>query len=305
MRTPPRLFGRAAPGESKHFEVEPVGDGAYAAIARDGGDAFANAAIVDLGERTLVFDTFLTPQAAEDLRGAAERLLGRPVELVVNSHWHGDHVRGNQVFDGAEIVATARTRELMATLGAERLDQLKRDAAAELPNLRARLAREPADDRRSELEAQVEVASSAAAVELRLPTRVFDQGMALGAGELLTWGGGHTASDAFLVLPRERVAFVGDLLLTESHAWAGDGDVDEWIRILGRLETLPVDTFVAEHGRVGSRADLAALREYLEAVAAIGRAGTGMLPRFVALKWPEIWARNATALREKVATKTA
>ncbi len=44
-----------------------------------------NAAIVDLGDRTLVFDTLATLQAARDLRAAAERLTGRAPAVVVNS----------------------------------------------------------------------------------------------------------------------------------------------------------------------------------------------------------------------------
>jgi cyclase len=45
-----------------------------------------NAGIVDLGDRTLVFDPFLTRAAARELRSAAERLTGRTPALVVPGH---------------------------------------------------------------------------------------------------------------------------------------------------------------------------------------------------------------------------
>src|SRR5690348_17354447 len=83
---------------SKHFRLEPLLDGVYAAIGIEGTGSGSNAGIIDLGDRTLVFDTFLTPQAADDLRTAAERLSGRPVAFVINSHWHSDHIHGNQAF---------------------------------------------------------------------------------------------------------------------------------------------------------------------------------------------------------------
>lgn len=54
---------------SRHFELERVAEGVYAAIATPGAGALGNAAIVDLGGRTLVFDTFMTPQAAQEVRG--------------------------------------------------------------------------------------------------------------------------------------------------------------------------------------------------------------------------------------------
>src|SRR5260370_34145596 len=84
--------------QSRHFQLERVANGVYAAIARADGGAVGNAGIVDLGETTLVFDTFQTPQAARDLLAAAERLLGRPVSFVANSHWHGGHMPVSAIF---------------------------------------------------------------------------------------------------------------------------------------------------------------------------------------------------------------
>jgi cyclase len=72
--------------DSKHFRLQQLADGVHAAIHIDGGAAISNAGIVDLGDRTLIYDTFLAPQPAEDLRIAAEALTGRPIDAVLNSH---------------------------------------------------------------------------------------------------------------------------------------------------------------------------------------------------------------------------
>jgi cyclase len=88
---------------SRHFQLEQLAEGVYAAIALAGGGSGSNAGMIDLGDRTLVFDTFLTPQAADELRAAAEHLLGRPVAYVINSHWHCDHIQGNQAFGGETV----------------------------------------------------------------------------------------------------------------------------------------------------------------------------------------------------------
>src|ERR1051326_2480722 len=94
---------------SKHFHLEALRDGVYAAIGIPGTGSGSNAGIIDLGDRTVVFDTFLTPQAGDDLRAAAERLTGRPVAAVINSHWHSDHIHGNQAFAlDTPIIATSR-----------------------------------------------------------------------------------------------------------------------------------------------------------------------------------------------------
>lgn len=99
---------------SVHFKVEKLTDGVYAAIASDTGFAVCNAGIIDLGDITLVFDPFMSPRAGADLKKAAVALTGKPVICVVNSHYHNDHIRGNQEFPGARIISTVWTRQAMA-----------------------------------------------------------------------------------------------------------------------------------------------------------------------------------------------
>ncbi len=101
---------------SRHFRLQELARGVFAAVAIDGGWAICNAGIVDLGEKTLVFDTFVNQDAASDLKRAAEKLTGNLVSTVINSHWHSDHIKGNQCFAGAQIVSTGKTAEVMATM---------------------------------------------------------------------------------------------------------------------------------------------------------------------------------------------
>ena len=93
----------------RHFGLQQLADGVYAAVHADGGWVICNVGIVDLGERTLIFDTGLSPQGAVELRAAAVALTGRVPYYVVNSHYHNDHIRGNQVFNDGLLVSTART----------------------------------------------------------------------------------------------------------------------------------------------------------------------------------------------------
>ena len=37
-------------------------------------------------------------QASADLKLIAEEITNQAVTWAVNSHWHGDHIRGNQTF---------------------------------------------------------------------------------------------------------------------------------------------------------------------------------------------------------------
>jgi cyclase len=284
----------------QHYRIEEIADGVLAAIAKPAGGGRANAAIVRLDGRTLVFDTGMTPQAGEELRDAAERL--GPVDWVVNSHWHGDHIRGNQAFADAEIVATRRTKELIETRAAEQLAEQK---AFDWETYLAAVPHGP-DPTHGGLDKSLEaraagvrrMAATIAEVELWPPTRTFEDRLELTPGcELITRGGGHTESDAFLVLGDRRVAAVGDLLAVEMHPWMGAGDPERWIEILGELESLDVDRFVPGHGRVATVEDVRALREHLRAFLADPESIESLYPGWDF--WGDTADRNRAFLRQR------
>ncbi len=95
----------------EHFRLEQVADDAWAAMALAETGAVGNAGFIRVADFTIVFDTFASTAAADELRLAAEVIA--PVAYAINSHWHADHVNGNRSFDDLAIVATERTRELM------------------------------------------------------------------------------------------------------------------------------------------------------------------------------------------------
>jgi cyclase len=306
--------------ESRHFTVEQVTDGVYAAIAKPMGGAMSNAGIVGLGDKTLVFDTFMTPQAAEDLRRAAEQLTGRPVSFVANSHWHDDHMRGNQAFEGTEIVATDRTGLLMATKAAASIERYREQAPEYVRYLEEQYERETDEQKRQEMAYGValghEILESLKTLRFTPPTRTFTEKLAFrGAqrtAELLTYGGGHTESDAFLYLPDVRLLFAGDLVVIANHPWMGHGDPDGWPGILERLEALEVATLVPGHGPVGTRADIAPVREYIRYIMRLAEeyvqrgatpdemAAAPIPAAYADLAEPDVFARNMRFLHDYV-----
>lgn len=269
--------------ESRYFQMEAVAEGVWAAISTPGAGSMGNAGIVDLGDATLVFDTMLTPQAAEDLRTAAERLTGREgVRYVMNSHFHGDHVQGNAVFPDAVILATECTRELIRERTVAEVKETQRDPAAFAEQLNAeaeRLAGETDEAKRRQGELDLtdwrEYQWALPTLRVPLPAVTFDTSMVLhGAGrcvELVTYGGGHTDSDAFLYLPDDRLMLTGDLLFIHSHPLLIDGHPEEWSAILERIETMDIQIVVPGHGPVGTLADAVHVRQYIGDLLALAR----------------------------------
>jgi glyoxylase-like metal-dependent hydrolase (beta-lactamase superfamily II) len=71
----------------------------------------ASFAVID-GEEALVYDTHTTPEHGRQVRAALEAEGARRFTVLL-SHWHLDHVAGNAAFRDCEILATARTAELL------------------------------------------------------------------------------------------------------------------------------------------------------------------------------------------------
>jgi len=257
---------RTLPG-SKHFRLAPLAEGVYAAVVIPGTGAWGNAGIVDLGDRTLVFDTFFTPRAALDLRAAAQQLTGRAPAWVVNSHYHADHVNGNQVFADATIIATPRTRELMA----ERGERVVQAVPGDVDSLEQALRQ--ASDPTRQRELQVELGDCRALLtgleswQQRLPNLGFERRLVLDGArrraELLSYGGGHSASDAFLWLPAEGIAFMGDLVQVGFHVFLRDGDPAAWMQILDQVAALAPAQVVPGHGPVAPGEAVAGTRAYI------------------------------------------
>lgn len=265
------------PSASKHFELEPLSSGIYAAIARPTGLAGANAGVIDLGGQTLLFDTCLSLQAATDLIDAAQRLTGNPVTLAINSHWHIEHVGGNHALPAtATVISTPRTRELIA----ERIPPLIKDYRAQIPqrlkDLEVQLQTENDPDKLRRIGEQIDQHRMSIHdlpnMAARVPTITFD-GMLMFQGtdrraELLTFGGGHTDSDALLYLPDECILFAGDLLFNGVHPFLGNGHPDTWLRIYDKLDSLDphCEVVVPGHGPVTTPDAFAALRRYIPAL---------------------------------------
>ncbi len=89
------LFGGCAAAQDL-FDIKPVADGVYAAIAKPAYKTNCNAAIILLGDSVLVVDTHSKPSAARGLIAQIKTLTDKPVKYVVNTHFHWDHCQGNQ-----------------------------------------------------------------------------------------------------------------------------------------------------------------------------------------------------------------
>lgn len=305
---------------SDHFQLELLADGVFAAMATEGGAAFSNAGIIDLGDRTIVFDSFLTLRAARDLVAVARAVTGRWPSLVINSHWHLDHCSGNSTFNGATVIGTATTRDAITTTVAERLRQRRAIMPGEIVEFQQQLHSTADERERRRLENLIRVGhwlvETAEAGDARPPELLFKERLELRGSarsvEIIE-SCGHTHSDTYLYIPEEGILFTGDLVCVQGHHWLGDGEPGAWRRTLEHMERLRSDIILPGHGPVGTADDLRLMREYITALTTLAaevveHGGTAedaaqrpIPDPFDAWRSTEVFARNMRFLHARMA----
>jgi cyclase len=94
-------------------------------------------------------------------------------------------------------------------------------------------------------------------------------------------GRAHTSGDAIIHLPKEKVAFLGDVAFFNVTPLNGSGFVADWIKVCNRIIADPtIETIVPGHGPVGGKRELAEMRDYLSLLLDAGRKGlaAGLTP---------------------------
>ena len=228
-----------------------------------------NAGIVDLGDRTVVFDAFMTPQAGAELRIAAEALTGRRPELLVLSHAHNDHAWGSVAFPDVPLLSTAAARDELAAFGPAGLVHWQASAVSDAPVTR--------NDAAFFLPYWQSIAAVVPTLELRLPDLAIEGRLAIHGttrrAEVVPVGRAHGAGDCVLVLPDDGIAFAGDVLFVRCHPYLGDGDIGTLRETLGLLEQTGATTLVPGHGPVGGPAEIGVLLRYLDDVERLAATG--------------------------------
>ncbi|SNT22890.1 Glyoxylase, beta-lactamase superfamily II [Actinomadura meyerae] len=191
----------------------------------------SNAGIVLGDERVLLFDTRVTPAYGDEFARTVVAATGARVEelIVVNSHFHGDHVFGNGAFRGATIVATASAQ------AAERREWERQVEIFE------ELRPHQAEDIRGG-------AKVTPTIGVTGPTRLDLGGV---EAELEPMGPAHTEGDLVLTVPGEGVSFVADLAFNGHWPSMWNADLRGWLRALRTLRRTAAPVVVPGHGPPG------------------------------------------------------
>lgn len=209
----------------------------YTIIDGDGVDS--NTTIIITNEGVIVIDTRPTPMEARKVLENIRELTDLPIVYTINTHYHGDHTFGNQVFKNSKtIIAHKNVRDRLVKSGQDHLSLFKTFG---LPGM---------DE-----------------VKVTPPNVVYEKGMEIWLGEyhlqLLFHGKGHTDGDTIIYLDQLRTVITGDLVFNKKIPYMADAYIDEWIESLKYIELLKNETVIPGHGAIGGRPTVIAMKHYL------------------------------------------
>lgn len=190
-----------------------------------------NAVFVTTDRGTVVIDTMRKPSDGELLSDHISAHTAKPVRVVINTHYHGDHTFGNRAF-AAPIIATRTTRNLMQSRLSDSWEQI-----------------------------------TGGRVPLPMPDITFDDDLTLHFATCtvhLYEVNGHAPGTVAVHVPERSMVYTSDLVFAGRFPFMGDADLPEWIEALRRMESLEAEHIIPGHGRPGGPELLTTQREWME-----------------------------------------
>ncbi len=245
--------------EGQAFTFNEIRQGIYHAVGTGNLVVGANSVVIVNEKDVLLVDSHMTPAAEWAMMRELKSITDKPIRYVVNTHFHFDHLHGNQVFpDDVEIIGHEFTREMVVggkSQSGRSYDAFVGTLPDQIAQLKARIDTTSDAEQQSELEQRLIVQerylAATNSIEPAAPTTTLAQRMTLFRGDreirLLFFGRGHTGGDVVVHLPQERVLVTGDLL-TNGLAYMGDGYLTEWVETLEFLKGLEFDIILPGHG---------------------------------------------------------
>lgn len=245
--------------QGKAWTFTRVAEGVYHAVGIGALVVGSNAAVIVNDKDVILVDSHVSPAAAWSMMHELEAITPKPVRAVINTHFHFDHVDGNQVYGpDVEIIGHEFTRaQILAgmTKRGVAYDGLIRMLDQQDDSLRT-LIRTTKDGKTKATATQAlrdanRYRAGVNDAKPTPPTMTLSHELTLHRGareiRILFFGRGHTGGDVVVYLPAERVLISGDLV-TGGLPFLGDGYISEWGQTLEHLNSLDFDVILPGHG---------------------------------------------------------
>lgn len=255
---------------SPNLDLVQLDTGVFAAIRKEPVSLAvnSNSLIVVRDTDVVVVDAQFTRAATQETIAAIRGITKKPVGYVINTHWHDDHVAGNQVyqdsFPSVHFVMQENTAADLPTLGATN----RKNQVQGAPPVAARFERLLSMGLGIDSTTATPLERSAVASAIRIvwqylaeapgfrsitATDTVRRRMTLGRGrqriDILWFGHANTRGDLVVHLPARGIVATGDLVVAPIP-FAFNSYPESWISVLDSLLALNPRVLVPGHGPV-------------------------------------------------------
>ena len=246
------------------MKLQQVSESCFAVLNEKNRVCDANSGLVNRGGG-LVVDTQSDLAHGRQMIELFGRVWPALPRRVVNTHEDGDHVWGNQLFEGAEIIAHRTVAERMPHVADPRETRKLLEAADRLLSRWLLGAIHPGV---LAVARQLRQDYDLHGIELVLPTTQFDQRHVMDLDgtevQVIFVGPCHQAGDTIVHVPGEGVLFAGDVLFRLCTPMGWVGSFARWIEILDLIISLDPEAIVPGHGPVCGIEGAMEMKAYLE-----------------------------------------
>ena len=250
--------------KTKRLKVYEVAEDVYACITPNRSWGSVCNGFITRG-KGMVYDTFYDLPHAKEMLGVYAGITGNTTPgYVVNSHYNGDHIYGNQLFPNSAII-------MHETL----LEEAKDEPISVVEGIYA-ARNDPNANPVLRYYAKCMTGLDFRGIRWQPPDILIDKdtkkmtvlldGMKC---EILNIAPAHSGSDLLLWLPEERVVFTGDMVFEKGGVWAwSSAGLANWAKGLQFIADLNPRVVVPGHGGLCGVEEVLELKGYFENIMA-------------------------------------
>lgn len=203
---------------------------------------------IALPSKLIMIDTGMNLRKIKEFRKKVEEETKRKFKTVFITHYHGDHIIGNQYFSDCDIIASKWTS-----------DKINKD----IPKW--------TDEVIERQKIRIDDPLALDGLKLTPANKSFEEQLEIIDGDvkvIIKQTGGHTKGSSYLYCPNYKVLFAGDNLFINSYPWGGEEtcNPDQWIDALEEYLSLNVDYFVPGHGPVSNKEPIKYILGYFKLI---------------------------------------
>ena len=232
------------------MKMQQVSDSCHAVLNEKNRVCDANSGLINRAGG-VVIDTQSDLAHARQMIDMFSKVWPAMPERVINTHEDADHVWGNQLFEGAEIIAHRSVPERMKQVADPKESQKLLHGVEHVLTRVAMKAMHPGLVAAGR---QVLEDYNFDGIELVLPTTLFDARYELNLDgtevHLIYVGPAHQVAETIVHVPSEGVLFAGDLVFNQSTPMGWVGSYQQFSDALDTIIELNPTTIVPGHGPV-------------------------------------------------------